>query len=61
MSIIDLHAKWRLLKDKLQNEYPELEDSDLTLIKGQEDAFFTRLESRTGRPRKEIIDMLDNL
>jgi len=60
-SKLPLKANWTYLKTKLKEKYPQLSDSDLTLVEGKEDQFMEKLQIKTHKPLHEIKREIERL
>lgn len=58
MSTQFLIEQWSIIRDKLQEKYPNLTDNDLAYVHGSETEVFDRVERRTGLKRQEIEQSL---
>lgn len=54
-------SNWNEKKKRLQKEYPDLTDRDLSYIEGKETELFGRIERRLGISRTETRNLLRNL
>ncbi|WP_020533708.1 hypothetical protein [Flexithrix dorotheae] len=53
--------RWDILKVYLLREFNDLTQDDLNFAEGQEELLAQRLESKLGKGRGEIVDMLQEL
>lgn len=56
-----IHGDWATNSKKLKVEFPELTDEDLKYTENQEHELLTRLESRTGKKRDELIVIINKM
>lgn len=56
-----IKGNWNQLKGKIKEEYGELTDNDLAYEEGQEDQLIGRLQTKLGKTKQEVKDMIDNL
>ncbi|WP_372949662.1 hypothetical protein [Mariniphaga sp.] len=52
--------QWRLIKDKLQEKYPKLNNADLIWGRVSRNDLLEMISSKLGKTRKEIIDVIDS-
>ena len=52
---------WELIRVKLKKKFPVLTDADLHFEKGVRDDLFYNLQSKLGKSRRELRDLLNNL
>lgn len=53
-STLTMHGSWEDVKERLQTQYGDLTDEDLTYEEGQEDSFLNKLEFKLGKGKKEL-------
>lgn len=58
---IKIKGDWNMLKGKLKQKFGNLTDDDLTFIKGKEDELIGRLQTKIGKTKQEIRDLLSKL
>ena len=56
-----LKGNFNIVKGKLQQEFAQLTDDDLTYAEGQEDEFVGRVQKAIGKTREEVISWLEKL
>lgn len=54
----ELQKKWPVLKDKIKELHPDLDDNDLHYEFGKESELLLRLQEKLGKTNKEIKDWL---
>lgn len=52
-------GKWNQAKGKLKQKYGELTDDDLTYAEGKSDELLGRLQEKTGKAKKELIEEIE--
>jgi uncharacterized protein YjbJ (UPF0337 family) len=57
----ELKGNWEQIKGKLKQKYANLTDDDLTFADGKADELYGRLESKIGKTKEEIRDMISKL
>ena len=57
----DLASNWDTIKEKLQQQFSTLTEEDLTMVNGNEDELFAKLEAKLGMPKEEIYEMIGHL
>ncbi len=58
---LHLRGDWNMLKGKLQREYSQLTDEDLTYVEGQGHELVSRLQAKLGKRKRQIVKMLNAL
>jgi uncharacterized protein YjbJ (UPF0337 family) len=53
-------GKWNQAKGKLKQKYGELTDDDLKYAEGKSDELLGRLQEKTGKAKKELIEEIEN-
>jgi uncharacterized protein YjbJ (UPF0337 family) len=53
-------GKWNQAKGKLKQKYGELTDDDLTYAEGKSEELLGRLQEKTGKAKKELIEEIEN-
>ena len=61
MDKLEIKGNWDTLKGKLKQQYANLTDDDLAYAKGKEEELLGRLEKKTGKTRKELTKIINNL
>lgn len=51
-------GNWEAQSKQLKSKYPQLTDADLKFETGKESELISRLQSRLGKNRQEVIDIL---
>lgn len=54
-------SNWDEKKKRLQRDYPDLTDKDLSYVKGKETELFGRIERRLGISRTETRNLLRDI
>jgi len=60
-TIDKIKGNWNVLKGKIQKEYGNLTDEDLTYQEGEEDELFGKLQRKMGKTKQEVKDYIDSL
>ncbi|MFZ6013861.1 MAG: CsbD family protein [Bacteroidota bacterium] len=58
---LELKGDWNILKGKLKQKFGNLTDDDLIFIKGKEEELVGRLQSKLGKTKQQIRDVLSKL
>lgn len=53
-------GKWNQVKGKLKQKYGELTDDDLKYAEGKSDELLGRLQEKTGKAKKELIEEIES-
>jgi len=53
-----IKGNWTDQAKKLQTKFPKLTDADLEYSNGKQDDLLKRIETRLGKKRKEVVDIL---
>jgi uncharacterized protein YjbJ (UPF0337 family) len=61
MNDLQIHGNWNEIKGKLKAKYGELTGDDLAYIEGKEDELLGRLQKKTGKAKKELVEEINNL
>ncbi len=61
MTELNLKGNWNVMKGKLKQQYADLTDNDLLFEEGKEDELFGRLQSKLGKSKEEVRDMIGKL
>lgn len=57
----EINGSWNETKRKLKQKFVMLTDSDLLLAEGNQDQIYSRLESKLGKTKDEIINLISRL
>jgi len=52
-------GNWEVHSKELKNKYPKLTDSDLTFETGKEAELLQRVQTRLGKTREEVINIIN--
>jgi hypothetical protein len=52
--------QWRVIKDKLQNKYPELTNADLNWGRVSRNDLLEMISDKLGKSQKELTDAIDS-
>ena len=58
---LELKGRWNEIKGKVKQAYGTLTDDDLKYEEGKEDELLGRLQTRTGKARKELVKWINDL
>lgn len=61
MDRLEIKGNWNELKGKLKQAYGDLTDDDLAYNEGKEDELLGRLQKKTGKTRRELVDVINSL
>ncbi len=61
MDKLEIKGNWNEIKGKLKQKYAELTDDDLKFTEGQADELLGKLQKKTGKSRKELIQEIKSL
>lgn len=56
-----IKGNWKMIKGKLKERYGELTDNDLTYAEGQEEQLLGRLQTKLGKTKEEVKEVIDQL
>lgn len=56
-----IKGNWNMLKGKLKQEFADLTDNDLLYVEGKEDELHGRLQTRLGKSKDEVNQLIDRL
>ena len=59
--VSETNGSWNETKRKLKQKFVMLSDSDLLLAEGNQDQIYSRLESKLGKTKDEIINLISRL
>jgi len=57
----ELKGDWNLTKDKLKQRFDMLTETDLVFISGRQDELLARLQTKLGRTKKEVHQIISEL
>lgn len=60
MDSLQIKGAWNETKGKLKQTFAHLTDDDLLYSEGQEDVLVGKLQSKLGKTRSEVIDIINN-
>jgi uncharacterized protein YjbJ (UPF0337 family) len=61
MNKLQLKGTWNEVKGKLKQKYGELTDDDLLFTEGKEDELYGRLQTKLGKTKEEIREVIANI
>lgn len=56
-----IKGNWNQIKGKLKAKYGELNDDDLTYVEGKEDQLIGKLQTKLGKTKEQIKEIIDSL
>jgi uncharacterized protein YjbJ (UPF0337 family) len=59
MEKFQIKGNWNKIKGKLKQKYAELTDDDLMFVKGKEEELMGRLQTKLGKGREEVQQIID--
>lgn len=59
MDSLQIKGAWNETKGKLKQSFASLTDDDLLYAEGQEDELVGKLQSKLGKTRSEVIDIIN--
>ncbi len=60
MDSLQIKGAWNETKGKLKQSFANLTDDDLLYSEGKEDELVGKLQSKLGKTRSEVIDIINN-
>jgi uncharacterized protein YjbJ (UPF0337 family) len=61
MNTLTMKGSWNEIAGKLKQKYANLTDDDLLFAEGKEDELLGRLQTKMGKSREEIRDVIAKL
>jgi len=61
MNDLTIEGNWNKVKGKLKQKYSDLTDDDLTFQEGKEDELYGRLQSKLGKTKDEVKELVASL
>ena len=61
MNDLTIEGNWNQLKGKLKQKYSNLTDDDLKFQEGKEDELYGRLQTKLGKTKDEIKELVASL
>ncbi len=55
MNDLNWKGNWNQLKGKLQQQYGELTEDDLSFVEGKENELLGRIQNRLGKEKEELM------
>jgi uncharacterized protein YjbJ (UPF0337 family) len=59
--VTEINGSWNEAKRKLKQKFVTITASDLLLAEGNHDQIYSRLESKLGKTKDEIINLISSL
>ena len=60
-NLIELKGTWNETKGKLKQQFAILTDDDLLLVEGKQDEMLGRLQTKLGKTKEELHDLISEL
>jgi uncharacterized protein YjbJ (UPF0337 family) len=60
MDKLEIKGNWNIIKGKIKEQYGSLTDDDLIYIEGKSNELIGRLQSKLGKSREKVIEMINN-
>lgn len=60
-NITELLGNWNETKGKLKQKFAKLTDSDVLLVEGKQDELIGRLQTKLGKTKKEVHQLISEL
>lgn len=60
-SSLQMQGSWDEVKGRLKSQYGDLAEEDLVYVEGEEDQLLGRLESKLGKAKAEIAELIRNI
>ncbi|HQS24760.1 MAG: general stress protein CsbD [Sphingobacteriia bacterium 24-36-13] len=57
----ELLGNWKELKGKLKQKYAMLTDDDMLLVEGKQEELMGRLQSKLGKSKEEMHEIINSL
>lgn len=61
MNDLTIEGNWNQVKGKLKQKYSDLTDDDLTFQEGKEDELYGRLQTKLGKTKDEVKEIVASL
>ena len=61
MNDLTIKGNWNKIKGKLKQKYSDLTDDDLTFQEGKEEELYGRLQTKLGKTKDEIKEIVASL
>lgn len=61
MNSDEFKGKWKEAKGKLKQKYAQLTDDDLAYAEGKEDELLGRLQTKLGKSKEELHELIDSI
>ena len=61
MNDLTIEGNWNQVKGKLKQKYSDLTDDDLKFQEGKEDELYGRLQTKLGKTKDEIKELVASL
>lgn len=61
MNDLTIEGNWNQVKGKLKQKYSDLTDDDLAFQEGKEDELYGRLQTKLGKTKDEIKELVASL
>lgn len=60
-NITELEGNWNETKGKLKQRFAMLTDNDLLLVEGKQDEMLGRLQTKLGKTKEELHEIIESL
>jgi len=61
MNTTELKGKWEEQKGKLKQKFADLTDDDLLYVEGKEQEMFGRIQTKLGKSKEELDEIISGL
>jgi uncharacterized protein YjbJ (UPF0337 family) len=61
MNSDEFKGKWKEAKGKLKQKYAQLTDDDLIYTEGKEDELLGKLQTKLGKSKEEVHELIDKI
>jgi uncharacterized protein YjbJ (UPF0337 family) len=58
---LEILGNWNETKGKLKQKFAELTDNDLLLLEGKQDELIGRLQTKLGKTKDQVIELIKGL
>jgi uncharacterized protein YjbJ (UPF0337 family) len=60
MDKLVIKGNWNIIKGKIKEQYGNLTDNDLAYIEGKSEELIGRLQSKLGKSREKVIEIIND-
>lgn len=61
MDRLEIKGTWNEVKGKIKQAYADLTDNDLKYEEGQDDELLGKLQQKTGKGRRDLVQWINSL